>query len=151
HDRGGRLVDAQEFEHLQFPRARFSDELLDELLREAGGSISVRDERGVMRHSYIERRGTPLDVYLRQAGPHAAEQAAIDFGYAIKDLAACNIFPGDFFLKNFGVTRHGRVVSYDYDELDLLTDVRFGRMPEPSDDIEAMAAEPWFHVADNDV
>jgi isocitrate dehydrogenase kinase/phosphatase len=151
HDRAGRLVDAQEFEHLQFARERFEPELLDELLNAAGESVTVEHDRVVIRHAYIERRVTPLDVYLKEAPIDAAREAATDFGRAIKDLAASNIFSGDFFLKNFGVTRHGRVVSYDYDELDLLTDLRFGRMPEPSSEQEALAAEPWFHVADNDV
>jgi isocitrate dehydrogenase kinase/phosphatase len=151
HDRAGRLVDAQEFEHLELQRQRFAPELLAELLRDAHETVSVDDDRVVIRHAYIERRVTPLDLYLRQAEPDAAHAAAIDFGYAIKDLAASNIFPGDFFLKNFGVTRHGRVVSYDYDELDLLTDLRFGSMPEPSSDLEALSAEPWFHVGENDV
>jgi isocitrate dehydrogenase kinase/phosphatase len=152
HDRAGRLVDAQEFEHLQFPRERFEPRLLEELLRAAGESVSVdADDRVEIRHAYIERRVTPLDLFLKDAGLEEAREAAIDFGRAIKDLAASNIFPGDFFLKNFGVTRHGRVVSYDYDELDLLTDLRFVCMPEPKGDDEALAPEPWFHVGVNDV
>jgi isocitrate dehydrogenase kinase/phosphatase len=151
HDRAGRLVDAQEFEHLQFPRERFAPELLDELLSRAAETVSVDHDRVVIRHAYIERRVMPLDLFLKEADLDAARDAAIDFGYAIKDLAASNIFPGDFFLKNFGVTRHGRVVSYDYDELDLITDLKFSRMPEPPGDNEALAPEPWFHVANNDV
>jgi isocitrate dehydrogenase kinase/phosphatase len=151
HDRAGRLVDAQEFEHLDFPRARFAPELLDELSGEAGRTVSVDGERVIIRHAYIERRVVPLDVYVRLADAESAQHAAIDFGFAIKDLAASNIFPGDFFLKNFGVTRHGRVVSYDYDELNLLTNLRFRPMPQAASDDEVLAAEPWFHVADTDV
>jgi isocitrate dehydrogenase kinase/phosphatase len=151
HDRAGRLIDAQEFEHLQFARERFEPGLLDELVREAGETVAVVDAQVDIRHAYIERRVVPLDLFLKDAEIETATRAAIDLGYAIKDLAASNIFPGDFFLKNFGVTRHGRVVSYDYDELDLITDLSFGRMPEPSSDFEAMSAEPWFHVGENDV
>jgi isocitrate dehydrogenase kinase/phosphatase len=121
HDRAGRLVDAQEFEHLEFDRDRFAPELLDELLRTAGACVSVADNRVLVEHAYIERRVTPMDVYLREVSPGAAHAAAVDLGNAIKDLAASNIFPGDFFLKNFGVTRHGRVVAYDYDELCLVS------------------------------
>ena len=65
---------------------------------------------------------TPLNVYLRDATPEAAADAILDYGAAIKDLAAANIFTGDMLLKNFGVSRHGRVIFYDYDELCLLTE-----------------------------
>jgi isocitrate dehydrogenase kinase/phosphatase len=153
HDRAGRLVDAQEFEHLEFDRDRFSPDLLDELLASAGATVSVAGDRVIIEHAYIERRVTPLDVYLREAPPTAAQLAAVDLGHAIKDLAASNIFPGDFLLKNFGVTRHGRVVSYDYDELCLVTDCRFLDMPQPRDGVEfeELASEPWFLVRNNDV
>jgi isocitrate dehydrogenase kinase/phosphatase len=151
HDRAGRLVDAQEFEHLQLERSRFAPDLLEDLLRQAARTVMLEEDRVVIHHAYIERRVTPLDVFLRQADIEAARAAAIEFGNAIKDLAASNIFPGDFFLKNFGVTRHGRVVSYDYDELDLITNLRFDRMPQPTSDAEALAPEPWFHVPACDV
>jgi isocitrate dehydrogenase kinase/phosphatase len=151
HDRAGRLVDAQEFEHLEFERDRFAPELLDELLATAAGTVRVADGRVIVKHAYIERRVTPLDVYFREAEEPAARAAALEYGHAIKDLAASNIFPGDFLLKNFGVTRHGRVVFYDYDELSLLTECRFGRMPRPRDEAEELAGEPWFYVPENQV
>ena len=79
------------------------------------------------------------------------ESAARDYGRAIKDLAASNIFPGDILTKNFGVTRHGRVVFYDYDELCFLTDCNFRDMPQPTTPEQEMAAEPWFWVRENDI
>jgi isocitrate dehydrogenase kinase/phosphatase len=151
HDRAGRLVDAQEFEHLEFDQERFSPSLLERLLDEAAQTVSVADGRVIIGHAYIERRVTPLDLYMREAEMDAARAAAVDFGNAIKDLAASNIFPGDFWLKNFGVTRHGRVVSYDYDELSLLTECHFTIMPAPNEDFEELASEPWFYVGDSDV
>ena len=151
HDRAGRLVDAQEFEHLEFPRERFSPELLEKLLDEAGTTVRIIDGHVAIRHAYIERRVTPLDVFLREAPDEAASAAALDYGNAIKDLAASNIFPGDFWLKNFGVTRHGRVVFYDYDELCALTDCHFAPLPEPRDELEELADEVWFYVGDRDV
>jgi isocitrate dehydrogenase kinase/phosphatase len=151
HDRAGRLVDAQEFEHLVLPRARFSERLLAELRESAAQSVTVDGDRVVIKHLYAERRVTPLNLYLRQASDGAAHEAVLDFGWTIKDLAATNIFPGDLLLKNFGVTRHGRVIFYDYDELTLLTECRFRRMPEPRDPIEEMAAEPWFYVGPHDI
>ena len=151
HDRAGRLVDAQEFEHLAFPRERFSERLLGELLGSAAQSVSLDGDRVVIRHLYVERRVTPLNLYLRDASGPAAHDAVLDFGRSIKDLAATNIFPGDLLLKNFGVTRHGRVIFYDYDELTLLTECNFREMPEPRDWDEEMAAEPWFYVGPHDI
>jgi isocitrate dehydrogenase kinase/phosphatase len=150
-DRVGRLVEFQEFEHLDFPRHRFGDELLAELLAEAGSTVSVRGGDVVFEHLYVERRVTPLDVYLREAGPAAAAAAAVDLGHALRDLAAANIFPGDVLLKNFGVTRHGRVVFYDYDEVGPLTECNFRRFPTARDPLEELAAEPWFAVGADDV
>lgn len=151
HDRAGRLIDAQEFEHLGFDKARFSDDLLEELLSVAAQTVSVQGDQVIIKHLYTERRVTPLNLYIQQADQTAAAEAVIDYGAAVKDLAATNIFPGDLFLKNFGVTRHQRVVFYDYDELCLLTDCHFRRMPHSDRDDEEMGQEPWFSVADNDI
>ena len=151
HDRAGRLVDAQNFQHLEFDLDRFTPRLLEELLGEAGRTVRVEDDTVVIQHLYVERRVVPLDLYAREAVPAAATAAVIDYGQAIKDLACTNIFPGDLLTKNFGVTRHGRVVFYDYDELSSLTDVVFRHIPAPRDDGEAMAEAPWFSVGDRDV
>ena len=151
HDRAGRLVDAQEFIFLEFDRRRFAPSLLEELEAQARQSVYVGSDRIVLRHVYTERRVTPLDVYLRSASMDDAVRAVLDYGAAVRDLASTNIFPGDLLLKNFGVTRHGRVVFYDYDEILLLTDCRFRRMPEARDDIETYSEQPWFSVAEGDV
>ncbi|HUF94774.1 MAG TPA: bifunctional isocitrate dehydrogenase kinase/phosphatase [Acidimicrobiia bacterium] len=151
HDRAGRLMDVQDFQHLQFDRSRFSEELLDELLTEASRTVSMQGDSVIVSHVYVERRIVPLDLYVREARPAAAADAVLDYGQAIKDLASTNIFPGDLLMKNFGVTRHGRVVFYDYDELSPLTDVRFREMPEPRDDHDAMSDQPWFAVGERDV
>ncbi len=151
HDRAGRLMDVQDFQHLAFDRARFSDDLLDELLSEAAGTVRVDGDTVVISHVYVERRVIPLDIYVREASEAAATDAVLDFGRAIKDLASSNIFPGDLLLKNFGVTRHGRVVFYDYDELTALTDMTFRAIPPARDDLDEMAADPWYSVAETDV
>jgi isocitrate dehydrogenase kinase/phosphatase len=150
-DRVGRLADAQEFEHLEFPRRCFPDELLEYLLRVAGSTIRVEEDRVIVRHLYTERRVVPLNLFLRDADVGAAGEAVIDYGNAIKDLAAANIFTGDMLLKNFGVTRHGRVICYDYDELGLLSEYHFRRIPEPTSIEDEYSAEPWFHVGEQDV
>jgi len=151
HDRGGRLIDAQEFKRLKFPKARFAPELLAELLTETANSVHVEGEELLFDHMYIERRMTPLNLFLRTASLPDAERAVLDYGQCIRDLAVTNIFAGDLLLKNFGVTRHGRVIFYDYDELCAVTDCRFREVPEASNDEDEMRAESWFYVADNDV
>jgi isocitrate dehydrogenase kinase/phosphatase len=151
HDRAGRLVDAQEFEHLKFDRRRFSPALLDELAAKTSGTVRVENHSVAFDHLYTERRLTPLDLFVRTAPPALARSAVIDYGTAIRDLAATNIFPGDLLIKNFGVSRHGRVIFYDYDELCLLSDCRFRRLPPPRDFEDELSSDPWFHVADNDI
>jgi isocitrate dehydrogenase kinase/phosphatase len=150
-DRVGRLADAQEFEHLRFPGDRFDPDLLDELLTQAASSVAQDDGQIVIRHLYTERRLRPLDLYLREAPADAAAAAVVEYGNAIRDLACANIFPGDLLLKNFGVSRHGRVIFYDYDELALLTDVRFRAIPAARHDDEEMSAEPYYSVDERDV
>jgi isocitrate dehydrogenase kinase/phosphatase len=151
HDRAGRLVDAQEFEHLKFERNRFSEHLLEQLQRVAAASVEVDDDHVVVKHAYVERRVTPLNIYLSEVDEIKARAAIIDYGRAIKDLAATNIFPGDMLLKNFGVTRHGRVVFYDYDELSFLSDCTFRVMPPSRSYEEELSEEPWFSVGENDI
>jgi isocitrate dehydrogenase kinase/phosphatase len=150
-DRVGRLADAQEFEHLEFPRRCFPDDLLDYLLSVAGGTVRVEEDRVIVRQLYTERRVTPLNLFLRDADEATACETVLDYGNAIKDLAAADIFTGDMLLKNFGVTRNGRVICYDYDELCLLSECRFRHLPQPTSVEEELAAEPWFHVGEMDV
>jgi isocitrate dehydrogenase kinase/phosphatase len=151
HDRAGRLVDAQEFRRLRLPRARFMPALAEELLRDASESCRIEGEDLIVEHCYIERRLRPLNLFLREADPAAAESAVIDYGGALRDLAASNVFPGDLLLKNFGVTSHGRVIFYDYDEICLLSDCVFRDVPQPRFEEEESSAEPWFHCGPHDV
>jgi isocitrate dehydrogenase kinase/phosphatase len=151
HDRVGRLVDAQEFRRLRFPRRRFAPELLDELLGSAANTCRLDGDDLIIDLCYLERRLKPLDVYLREAEPAAARRAIRDYGQAIRDLALSNVFPGDLLLKNFGVSRHGRVIFYDYDELCLVTECRFRDLPAARDDDDELRAEPWFYVGPDDV
>jgi isocitrate dehydrogenase kinase/phosphatase len=151
HTRAGRLVDVQEFEHLEFARDRFDEALLAHLLEEAGSTARLEGDRVIIKHLYTERRLTPLNIYLQEEGEERAIEAILDFGEGLKELAANNVFPGDLLLKNFGVTRHGRVVFYDYDELAFVTDCNFREMPQPSDDDDYGSSEPSFYVGENDI
>lgn len=151
HDRAGRLVEAQRFERLTLPLKRFDPALLDELTRDASRTVSVVGEDVTFNTVYVERRVTPLDIFIRHATSDQAARGIIDYGATIKNLAASNIFPGDMLLKNFGVTNRGRVVFYDYDELRELTECHFRDFPEPGDPIDEMSATPGFGVGPNDV
>lgn len=151
HDRVGRLVDAQEFRHLRIGKHRFEPGLLAELLEGCRLSVAEDGDDLVFGHCYLERRLRPLDLFVREAAPAAARGALLDYGQAIKDLAGSGIFPGDLLLKNFGVGRSGRVVFYDYDELVLLSDVRFRAIPVARHDDEELHAGAWYYVGPADV
>ncbi|WP_417348222.1 bifunctional isocitrate dehydrogenase kinase/phosphatase [Ferrimonas sp.] len=151
HDRVGRMADTQEFRNFAFPRHRFSPALLDELMTCAPSEVELDGDRIIIRHLYIERRMTPLNIYLDGADDLHLHRAIGEYGNAIKQLAAANIFPGDMLFKNFGVTRHGRVVFYDYDEIDYMTDCNFRVIPPPRYPEDEMAAEPWYSVGPKDI
>ncbi len=151
HDRAGRLVEAHRFVDLRLPLGRCDEELLDQLLDEASRSVSVDVDEVTFSSVYVERKVVPLDVFLASADPESARNAILDYGNAIKNLAASNIFPGDMLLKNFGVTNRGRVVFYDYDEIGMVTDLRFRAFPHSDDPTEEMSFTPAFGVGPNDV
>jgi isocitrate dehydrogenase kinase/phosphatase len=155
HDRVGRMADTLEYSNVAFPRARFDEELVAELKHFCPSLIEEDRDVLVIRHVYIERRMVPLNIYLQDAigaGDGAAiERAVVEYGNAIKDLVAANIFPGDMLFKNFGVTRHGKVVFYDYDEIEYITDCNFRRVPAPRNEEEEMSGEVWYSVGPKDV
>lgn len=155
HDRVGRLADTLEYSLVALPRERFDAALLEELTSEAASSIEFEQDKIVIKHVYIERRMQPLNLYLAEASADGdaarVRQALHEYGYAIKELAGAGIFPGDMLLKNFGVTRHNRVVFYDYDEIAYMIDCNFRRIPPPRSIEDEMAAEPYYSVGPQDV
>jgi isocitrate dehydrogenase kinase/phosphatase len=150
-DRAGRMADTQEFNNLAFDRRRFSDELVAELEKEAPSLLEQKGNALILKHVYVERRMIPLNLYIKDATQDQLYSVMDEYGNAIKQLAAANIFPGDMLLKNFGVTRHGRVVFYDYDEICPLVDCSFRTIPLPKTEEQEMASQPWYNVAANDV
>ncbi|WP_163833510.1 bifunctional isocitrate dehydrogenase kinase/phosphatase [Spartinivicinus ruber] len=151
HDRVGRMADTQEFAHFAFPKNRFAPELLAELENVARSNLTITDDQVIIHHLYTERKMIPLNLYIKEVTGETLAAVLDEYGNAIKQLAAANIFPGDMLLKNFGVTRHGRVVFYDYDEICYLTECNFRKIPPPRFPEDEMAAEPWYSVAPNDV
>jgi len=151
HDRVGRMADTLEYTKVAFPRARFEPALIEELKKECASIVEQDGEDIVISHLYIERRMIPLNLYLADANGEQMEHAVIEYGHAIKDLVAANIFPGDMLYKNFGVTRHGKVVFYDYDEIEYLTDCNFRKVPAPRNEEDEMSGEVWYPVGPKDV
>ncbi|MFP2770805.1 bifunctional isocitrate dehydrogenase kinase/phosphatase [Oceanisphaera sp. KMM 10153] len=151
HDRVGRMADTMEFTNFEFPLHRISPELLNELQQVAPSLLTITDDTLLIRHLYTERRMTPLNIYLE----HASDQQVVDvideYANAIKQLATANIFPGDMLFKNFGVTRHGRVIFYDYDEISYMTECNFRDIPKARYPEDELSAEPWYSVAPNDI
>jgi isocitrate dehydrogenase kinase/phosphatase len=151
HDRVGRMADTLEYASVAFPRHRISEELLAELRHFCPSQIEMDGDSLIIKHVYIERRMIPLNIYLQDASPEQLAHAVVEYGNAIKDLVAANIFPGDMLWKNFGVTRHGKVVFYDYDEIEYITDCNFRRVPAPRNEEDEMSGEIWYSVGPKDV
>ena len=166
HDRVGRMADTLEYSEVAFPRERFEDELIEEIQKFASSQLEISDRDGdgnievIIKHLYIERRMIPLNIYLQEAfdagvdDPRARAQihsVVLEYGNAIKDLVAANIFPGDMLWKNFGVTRQGKVVFYDYDEIEYMTDCNFRKVPVARNEEEEMSGEVWYSVGPRDV
>jgi len=151
HDRVGRMADTLEYSNVAIPLNRIDPSLLTELRENAAGSIEETAGMLVIKHIYIERRMEPLDKYLSHARGIERKLAISDYGHAIRDLAGANIFPGDMLKKNFGMTRTGRVVFYDYDEICYITECNFRRIPPPRDFNDVMSNEPWYSVEQHDV
>jgi isocitrate dehydrogenase kinase/phosphatase len=150
-DRVGRMVDALEFTDLALPLRRFSGELLDQLEELTPSSITIEGDKLVVKHCYVERRMTPLDIHLRTAGDAETERVVREYGDTLRELAIANVFPGDLLWRNFGLTRHGRVVCYDYDELEYLTDCVFRAIPAAPDLETELSDEVWYGVGGKDV
>ena len=166
HDRVGRMADTQEYSEVAFPRDRFDDALIAEIEKFAPSQLEISDRDGdgemevIINHVYIERRMIPLNIYLQEAidfgvaepaAKSQIERAVVEYGNAIKDLVAANIFPGDMLWKNFGITRHGKVVFYDYDEIEYVTDCKFRKVPAARNEEDEMSGEIWYSVGPKDV
>lgn len=174
HDRVGRMADTLEYSGVAFPRNRFTDELIAEIEKFAPSQLEISDRDGngqlevIIKHAYIERRMIPLNIYLQDAfdaggadpdntsakarqAREQLEHGVIEYGNALKDLIAANIFPGDMLWKNFGITRHGKVVFYDYDEIEYITDCVFRKVPKARNEEDEMSGEVWYTVGPKDV
>jgi isocitrate dehydrogenase kinase/phosphatase len=151
HDRVGRMADSWEYSDVPFPKDRLDPALVEELRQTAPSLVDDEGERLVVRHLYIERRMVPLNIFLEEADEDERDRALREYGQAIKEMVAANIFPGDMLYKNFGMTRQGRVVFYDYDEVLYMTEMNFREVPAARTPEDEMAAEPWYPIGPHDV
>jgi isocitrate dehydrogenase kinase/phosphatase len=151
HDRAGRLADTLEYSNVAIPLGRIEPALMKQLEEEAASSIEIDGDMLVIRHIYIERRMEPLDNFLAHATKSERIRVIREYGNAIRDLAGANIFPGDMLKKNFGVTRLGRVVFYDYDEICYITECNFRKVPPARDYDDVMSDSPWYSIEEHDV
>ena len=150
-DRVGRLVDTHEFRYLAFDLSRFSEELLTQMKTHIDSSLVISGKALILKHVYVERKMTPLNLYINHCDKHALDHVMLDYGKAIKDLAGANIFPGDMLMKNFGVTRWGRVVFYDFDEICPLTQCNFRDVPQSQNVLEELSSHSYFDIDENDI
>ena len=147
-DRVGRMADTHEYVNFRFPLERIEPELLKELQDTCASSLEIQDHELVIKHLYIEKKMTPLNLYLQQETDDEKIRNEInELGLCIKQIALTNIFPGDMLHKNFGITRLGRVIFYDYDEICWMHERNFRELPK-SDDPYALDT---LSVAPNDV
>ncbi|MEN2282520.1 bifunctional isocitrate dehydrogenase kinase/phosphatase [Algoriphagus sp. SE2] len=151
HDRVGRMADTHEFEYFKIPKERISPELIQELRNTTNSLLRFTDTHMVFKHLYTERKMEPLNLYLEHCGTEEGKKVVEDYGRAILQLAQANIFPGDMMTKNFGLTRQKRVIFYDYDEIEFLTDMNFRVKPKAETYEQIYAPEPWYSIAKNDV
>ena len=151
HDRVGRMADTHEFEEFHLPLNRIHPSLMEELRKTVNSLLQVNNNELIIKHVYTERKMVPLNIYLENCNLEEAKQAVEEYGNAILQLAKANIFPGDMMTKNFGVTRQKRVVFYDYDEIEFLTDMNFRWKPKPENFEQIYAPAPWYEIAHNDV
>ena len=151
HDRAGRMTDILEYSNVAIPRSRFTDALMRELEDAIASQLEYDGDHVIIHHVYIERRLEPLNLFIENVDDGARMRAVRDYGNAIKELAAINIFAGDLLFKNFGVTRYGRIVFYDYDEIEYLTDCRFRRIPQPPPGVDELSGETWYPVGPRDI
>lgn len=151
HDRVGRMADTQEFENFVIDKKRISNDLMAILEQEIPNKLEDLGDKLLISHLYMERRMTPLNIYMEQCDDKQLKAVVEDYGQALNELIAANIFPGDMLFKNFGVTRHHRVIFYDYDEISYMTDMNFRAIPPARYPEDELASEPWYSVAENDV
>ncbi len=126
HDinRTGSMLDNIIYYNVKLDQSWFDQNLLKELMAEAGGSITEHEDGVIFRHLIVQIRMLPLPLFLQHASPDEATTAIINLGHCIKNNTAANIFNKDLDARNYGVSRYLKVYLFDYDALENFTEVK---------------------------
>jgi isocitrate dehydrogenase kinase/phosphatase len=123
-NRAGSMLDNVMYFNLRLDRDLFEPGLLEEILREAGGSVQVEGDGVFIRSLIVQLKIIPLPVYLETANETGTQAVIASLGHCIRNNAATDIFNKDLDSRNYGVGRYGRVFLFDYDAVEKLTDVK---------------------------
>ena len=142
-NRAGSMLDNVMYFNLRLDRNMFAPALLDEISREAAGSVQVDQDGVYLRVLIAQLKIVPLPIFLETADEDATRAVMASLGLCIRNNAATNIFNKDLDSRNYGVGRYGRVFLFDYDAVEKLTDVkiRTNREREPGEE----AVPEWFY------
>ena len=141
-NRAGSMLDNVMYFNLRLDRDMFDPALLDELCRQAAGSVQVDRDGVYLRTLIVQMKIVPLPVFLETADDDSARAVMISLGHCIRNNAATNIFNKDLDSRNYGVGRYGRVFLFDYDAVEKLTDVKIRTNTDREPGEEAVPA--WF-------
>jgi isocitrate dehydrogenase kinase/phosphatase len=123
-NRAGSMLDNVMYFNLRLDPGMFEPALLDEICRQAAGSVQVDREGIFLRSLIVQLKIVPLPVYLAGADADETRAVIVSLGHCIRNNAATNIFNKDLDSRNYGVGRYGRVFLFDYDAVEKLTEVK---------------------------
>ena len=123
-NRTGSMLDNIIYYNVKLHRDWFSPLLVHELLKDASESVVSYDDSILFKHLIVQRRVTPLPVYLTTASQAEKEKVMVNLGHCIKNNTAANIFNKDLDARNYGVSQYQKIYLFDYDALELFTDVK---------------------------
>ena len=141
-NRTGSMLDNIVYYNLRLERSWFEPALAQELLDAAVNSVQLQGEALVFRYLIVQRKLTPLNVFLESAPEDKAVRAMMNLGFCIRNNAAANVFNKDFDTRNYGVNRYLKIYLYDYDAVERLTDVKVRTNRDRCDGEEEVPA--WF-------
>lgn len=151
-DRVGRMLDGLRFQNMRFKKTNFTPELLAYLQENSPSHVRGEGDDVVFDDIFVQKKVIPLNVYLERADDKHTRSALIGLGECIKELISVGIFPGDLMAKNFGVDSDGKVVYYDYDDVDSVSKFQFRNIPAArNDDEETMALTDRITAGDYDI
>ncbi len=123
-NRAGSMLDNVMYFNLRLERDLFEPALLDEILQQAAGSVQLDADGVFIRSLIVQLKIVPLPVYIRNATEEQTWAVIRSLGHCIRNNAATNIFNKDLDSRNYGIGRYGRVLLFDYDAVEKLTDVK---------------------------